>query len=306
MPSTPRRARATAAPSSRRHRRLHRNCLPPKPPADPLKELLALGEKHFATLADYPEARAFWWPRFVRIAQWFAQWDSARRAGITTLHAEIRGELKFPVGKREFTLVGHRRPHRAAQGRQLRHRRLQDRRRRAPRSRCAPGLAPQLTLEAAILRGGGFQTLRARLGVRDRLRHAERRRAGRQAERDQLQGRHARQPGRPRAGAAEGAGRDASRTQPRPISRSCIRCGRRITATTTTSRASRNGRSPAAATREARSEHAALSSSVRAASHLPSPRERCERVSEASAEPGERLCNARSGPLTRSASLAQC
>ena len=73
-------------------------------PADPLKELLALGEKNFATLADYPEARAFWWPRFVRIAQWFAQWDGARRAGLQALYAEIKGELKFPVGKREFTL----------------------------------------------------------------------------------------------------------------------------------------------------------------------------------------------------------
>ena len=75
-----------------------------KPPADPMKELLALGEKHFATLADYPEARAFWWPRFVRIAQWFAQWDGARRADVKALYAEINGELKFPVGKREFTL----------------------------------------------------------------------------------------------------------------------------------------------------------------------------------------------------------
>ena len=27
-------------------------------------------------LDDFPEARAFWWPRFVRIAQWFAQWDA--------------------------------------------------------------------------------------------------------------------------------------------------------------------------------------------------------------------------------------
>src|ERR1019366_8566541 len=35
-----------------------------KPPADPMKELLALGETQFSALADYPEARAFWWPRF--------------------------------------------------------------------------------------------------------------------------------------------------------------------------------------------------------------------------------------------------
>ena len=87
------------------------------PPADPLKELLKLGEQHFAPLNDYPEARAFWWPRFERIARWFAAWDVDRRAGLTTLHAEIRGELTFTVGTREFTLSAHRRPHRAAQGR---------------------------------------------------------------------------------------------------------------------------------------------------------------------------------------------
>ena len=44
------------------------------------------------------------------------------------------------------------------------------------------GLAPQLTLEAAILRGGKFGKVARRFGVRDRLCHAERRRAGRQAQ----------------------------------------------------------------------------------------------------------------------------
>ncbi len=131
----------------------------PKPPADPLKELLALGEKHFATLADFPEARAFWWPRFVRIAQWFAQWDSARRDGLASLHAEIRGELKFPVGKREFTL--------SAIADRIEQRKdgsyaIIDYKTGAARTekQVRTGLAPQLTLEAAILRGGGFQTLR--------------------------------------------------------------------------------------------------------------------------------------------------
>ena len=74
----------------------------------------------------------------MRIAQWFAQWDSARRDGIAALHAEIRGELKFPVGKREFTLSA------IADRIELRRdgatpssttRPAQ----RAPKSRCAPG-----------------------------------------------------------------------------------------------------------------------------------------------------------------------
>ena len=131
-----------------------------KAPADPLKELLALGEKHFATLADYPEARAFWWPRFVRIAQWFAQWDSERRAGLQALYAEIKGELKFPIGKREFTLSAIAdRIEQLKDGSYA----ILDYKTGAARTekQVRTGLAPQLTLEAAILRAGKFGNLPA-------------------------------------------------------------------------------------------------------------------------------------------------
>src|SRR6185312_15251341 len=73
-------------------------------PADPLGELLKLGEHRFAALSDYPEARAFWWPRFERIARWFVQWDVQRRGRLAALKAEIRGELSFPAGASTFTL----------------------------------------------------------------------------------------------------------------------------------------------------------------------------------------------------------
>ena len=48
-------------------------------PADPVGELITLGRKHFTEIEDYPEARAFWWPRFERIARWFANWEIERR-----------------------------------------------------------------------------------------------------------------------------------------------------------------------------------------------------------------------------------
>ncbi len=131
-----------------------------KPPADPIKELRALGEKHFAALADYPEARAFWWPRYLRIAQWFAQWDGARRADLKTLHAEIKGELTFPVGKRAFTLsaVADRIEQRSDGSYAI-----LDYKTGAARTekQVRTGLAPQLTLEAAILRAGKFENLAA-------------------------------------------------------------------------------------------------------------------------------------------------
>ncbi len=128
-------------------------------PADPQRKLLELGEKRFAPLIDYPEAQAFWWPRFKRIAQWFAQWDRARRDGVATLHGEIRGELTFPVGAREFTL--------SAIADRIEWRRdgsyaIIDYKTGAARTRkqVSTGLAPQLTLEGAILREGGFKGLR--------------------------------------------------------------------------------------------------------------------------------------------------
>ncbi len=127
-------------------------------PDDPLKALLALGEKRFEPLNDYEEARAFWWPRYQRIAHWFASWDSERRAGIAKLHAEIKGELKFAVGQREFTLSAIAdRIEQRSDGSYA----IIDYKTGAGRTekQVRTGLAPQLTLEAAILRGGGFKNI---------------------------------------------------------------------------------------------------------------------------------------------------
>ena len=133
-------------------------------PADPIGELLAIGAKHFAPLKDYPEASAFWWPRFIRIAYWFAGWENARRADTTTLHAEITGTLPIRLGDQTFTLRGIAdRIERGADGRYriLDYKTGQARTEKQVRS----GLAPQLTLEAAILRGGGFPDIPAGASV---------------------------------------------------------------------------------------------------------------------------------------------
>lgn len=128
-------------------------------PADPQRQLLALGEKRFAPLSDFPEAKAFWWPRFLRIAQWFAQWDRARRDGVATLHGEIKGELKFPIGAREFTLsaIADRIEWRRDGSYAIIDYKTGDGR---TEKQVRTGLAPQLTLEGAILREGGFKGLR--------------------------------------------------------------------------------------------------------------------------------------------------
>jgi ATP-dependent helicase/nuclease subunit B len=129
-------------------------------PADPLRELRTLGEQHFAALKDHPEARAFWWPRFDRIARWFVQWDAERRKNIAALFAEIRGELKFLAGESEFTLSGIAdRIERLNDGRYAILDYKTGQARTEPQVRS--GLAPQLTLESALVAAGAFKDIAA-------------------------------------------------------------------------------------------------------------------------------------------------
>ncbi len=124
-------------------------------PADALSELLALGRKHFAPLEAFPEARAFWWPRFERIARWFADWEAKRRPEVAAVQAEILGEIEIPLGSRSFRLSARAdRIERLGDGSYAI---LDYKTGQVPTGRqVAAGLSPQLTLEGAILRAGRF------------------------------------------------------------------------------------------------------------------------------------------------------
>ena len=124
-------------------------------PDDIENELLRLGQGFFEPLQDFPDAKAFWWPRFQRIARWFTQFETDRRRNIAKLHAEIRGSLEIPLSEGVFKLTT----------RADRIERLNDGTfaildyktgRVSSHKEVKSGLAPQLTLEAAILRAGGF------------------------------------------------------------------------------------------------------------------------------------------------------
>ena len=135
-----------------------------KLPDDPARELIELGRPHFAALNDFPEARAFWWPRFERIARWFARWEIARRSGLAAIVAEIRGEIDIPLGDGAFKLSGIAdRIERDAEGRYI----ILDYKTGAARTekQVRTGLAPQLTLEAAMLRQGKFKGIPAGASV---------------------------------------------------------------------------------------------------------------------------------------------
>jgi ATP-dependent helicase/nuclease subunit B len=134
-------------------------------PDDPVGVLRRIGQKHFAPLMEKPEARALWWPRFQRISRWFAEWEAARRGGIAALAAEIRGEIKIPLDSaRVFTLSARAdRIERRGDGGYA----ILDYKTGQPPTgkQVRMGLSPQLTLEAAILREGGFADIDAGVSV---------------------------------------------------------------------------------------------------------------------------------------------
>ena len=130
-----------------------------KLPDDPARVLTEIGEKYFAPLIERPEARALWWPRFQRIAVWFADWEKARRKGISAIEAEITGEIAIPLDNaRTFVLSARAdRLERRTDGTFA----ILDYKTGQPPTakQVRMGLSPQLTLEAAILRAGGFETI---------------------------------------------------------------------------------------------------------------------------------------------------
>jgi ATP-dependent helicase/nuclease subunit B len=129
-------------------------------PSDPTAALIDIGAKHFAAFDDYPEARAFWWPRFRRIARWFAGWERMRRASIAALATEVQGKIDIPLGERVFTLRARAdRIERLAGGGYAV---LDYKTGQVPSEKQVRiGVSPQLTLEAAILRRGGFPDIPA-------------------------------------------------------------------------------------------------------------------------------------------------
>jgi len=124
-------------------------------PAHPEIELREIGQRHFGGLLSRPGAWAFWWPRFERIARWFAAEETIRRTGLDQTSSEVRGELVIPAPGGPFTIFA-----------------IADRVERSDagelsvidyKTGSAPdkaaieaAIAVQLPLEGAIARAGGF------------------------------------------------------------------------------------------------------------------------------------------------------
>ncbi len=134
---------------------------PGEPPRDAVQELIAIGGKELAGHLTPPGVRAFWWPQFIRIAEWFIGNERKRRAaGYAIAGAEINGEMKIAAPGGLFTLTARAdRIDRMIDGSLAI---IDFKTGQAPsKNQVESGLAPQLSLEAALVEAGGFEGIDA-------------------------------------------------------------------------------------------------------------------------------------------------
>ena len=126
-------------------------------PDDAEARLLEIGREIFAAALSRPGVRAFWWPRFERIAHWFIGFEKERRAaGHLPIAPEAKGEMVLDGPAGPFKLRARAdRIDRLSDGGLA----VLDYKTGAPPTwpQVKSGLAPQLSLEAAIAAAGGFE-----------------------------------------------------------------------------------------------------------------------------------------------------
>ncbi len=123
--------------------------------AAPLDVLINAGRDAFKPVADDPEVQAFWWPRFVRMAQWISETEPELRHNIQDTHAEVPGSVPLIAGSETFTIRAKADRVDILSGGQVR---IIDYKTGNPPStaQVSSGFSPQLTLEAALIWEGAF------------------------------------------------------------------------------------------------------------------------------------------------------
>lgn len=117
-------------------------------PDDIAGELIRFARTALESYAAHPRIAAFWIPRFERFAGWFAATEPARRAGIETVYAEVRGALVIDAPAGPFQLTARADRIDVTESGLV----ISDYKTGTPPpdSKVLAGINPQLSLEAAI------------------------------------------------------------------------------------------------------------------------------------------------------------
>lgn len=129
-------------------------------PHNAREELLRIGEEAFGPLLDRPGVRAFWWPRFLRVVDWFVDHEMEHRETHTVLVTEAEGERTLPGPAGPFKLTAKAdRIDSLADGRLAI---IDYKTGVVPKgTEIKLGISPQLPLEAIIASEGGFANVPA-------------------------------------------------------------------------------------------------------------------------------------------------
>lgn len=133
---------------------------PDEVPEDAYEQLLEIGRETFRNRMENPSVRAFWWPRFERIAKWFVEEEGARREFARTLGTEVQGRLEIDTGKGKFVLtaIADRIDRKDDDSLSI----IDYKTGGVPTQKSVGrGFSPQLTLEALIAQAGGFKGIDA-------------------------------------------------------------------------------------------------------------------------------------------------
>lgn len=86
------------------------NAYPAALPDNALDILLEIGKKHFERLQIDDDKRTFWWPKFVKTAEWIMAQEKEYRNNISAVHNEVSGEITYDLanGPFSFTAIADR------------------------------------------------------------------------------------------------------------------------------------------------------------------------------------------------------
>ena len=127
-------------------------------PPDALRKFEALGERNLAGILAAPAERAFWWPRFQRLARWFIATENSRRAaGARLLGSETEGSIT--IGPLTVEAHADRIDDQGGGTWEV----IDYKTGRMPSKKELKALfAPQLLLEAAMAQRGGFSKIKGK------------------------------------------------------------------------------------------------------------------------------------------------